>query len=51
MEINSKNIKLWSTIGPRASLGLNILEQAKNDKDIIAYGVCVIMFLLHFVYV
>ena len=35
MEINSKNIKLWSTIGPRASLGLNILEQAKNDKDII----------------
>ena len=35
MEINSKNIKLWSTIGPRASLGLNILEQAKNDKDMI----------------
>ena len=34
MEVNSKNIKLWSSIGPRASLGLNILELAKNDKDI-----------------
>ena len=34
MEVNSKNIKLWSSIGPRASLALNILELAKNDKDI-----------------
>jgi len=33
MEINSKNIKLWSVIGPRASLGLGILDLAKNYKD------------------
>ena len=29
MEINEKNIKLWSTIGPRATLGLGILDLAK----------------------
>ena len=34
MEINSKNIKLWSTIGPRASLGLGILDLAKNQKEL-----------------
>ena len=34
MEINSKNIKLWSVIGPRASLGLGILDLAKNYKDL-----------------
>ena len=32
MEINEKNIKLWSTIGPRATLGLGILDLAKNNK-------------------
>ena len=34
MEINTKNIKLWSTIGPRASLGLGILDLAKNYKEL-----------------
>ena len=34
MEINSKNIKLWSDWSSSLT-GLNILEQAKNDKDII----------------
>jgi transketolase len=34
MEINSKNIKLWSMIGPRASLGLGILDLAKSQKDL-----------------
>ena len=35
MEANSKNIKLWSTLGPRATLGLGILDMAKSQKDII----------------
>ena len=35
MEVNEKNIKLWSTIGPRASLGLGILDLAKNNKELI----------------
>jgi len=35
MEVNSKNIKLWSTLGPRASLGLGILDLAKYQKDLI----------------
>ena len=35
MEVNSKNIKLWSTLGPRATLGLGILDMAKSQKDII----------------
>ena len=34
MEINSKNIKLWSIIGPRASLGLGILDLAKHQKEL-----------------
>ena len=34
MEVNSKNIKLWSMIGPRASLGLGILDLAKSQKDL-----------------
>ena len=33
MEISSKTIKLWSTIGPRASLGLGILDLAKKYKE------------------
>ena len=35
MEVNSKNIKLWSTLGPRATLGLGILDMARSQKDII----------------
>lgn len=35
MEVNSKNIKLWSTLGPRASLGLGILEISKMYDDLI----------------
>ena len=35
MEANSKNIKLWSTLGPRATLGLGILDMARSQKDII----------------
>ena len=34
MEISSKTIKLWSTIGPRASLGLGILDLAKKYKEL-----------------
>tara|TARA_Y100000996_G_scaffold415145_1_gene408416 strand:+ start:3502 stop:4470 length:969 start_codon:yes stop_codon:yes gene_type:complete len=34
MEINEKNIKLWSTIGPRATLGLGILDLAKKNKEL-----------------
>ena len=35
MEINHKNIKLWSTLGPRATLGLGIFDMAKSQKDIL----------------
>jgi len=35
MEVNTKNIKLWSSLGPRATLGLGILDMAKSQKDII----------------
>lgn len=35
MEINDKNIKLWSTIGPRASIGLYALELGKQYKELI----------------
>ena len=35
MEINEKNIKMFSTIGPRATLGLAALEIAKKDKSLI----------------
>ena len=34
MEINDRNIKLWSTIGPRASVGLGILDLAKNIHEL-----------------
>jgi transketolase len=35
MIVNDKNIKLWSTIGPRASLGLKILDLGEKDKKLI----------------
>ncbi len=35
MDINDKSIKMFSTIGPRATLGLSALEIAKNDKDLV----------------
>ena len=35
MEINEKNIKLWSSIGPRATLGLGILDLAQKDENIL----------------
>ena len=35
MEINEKNIKLWSNIGSRATLGLSILDIAKNNKNLL----------------
>ena len=35
MEINEKNIKLLSTIGPRASFGMSALDLAKKNKDMI----------------
>lgn len=35
MEINEKNIKMFSTIGPRATLGLAALEIAKKDNSLI----------------
>ena len=31
MEINDRNIKIWSTIGPRATLGIAALELAKKN--------------------
>ena len=30
MEINEKNIKMWSIIGPRATVGLTALDLAKK---------------------
>ena len=35
MEINERNIKLFSTVGPRAAFGLGITEIAKDAKDLI----------------
>ena len=35
MKIESKNIKIWSTIGPRATLGMAALEIVKNNKNLI----------------
>ena len=35
MEINEKNIKMFSTIGPSATLGIAALEIAKKDKSLI----------------
>ena len=32
MEINERNIKMWSTIGPRATLGIAALDLAKKMK-------------------
>jgi len=34
MEINEKNIKLWSTIGARATLGIAALELAKDINNL-----------------
>jgi len=34
MNINEKNIKTWSTIGPRATLGIAALELAKNIDNL-----------------
>ena len=34
MEINEKNIKMWSTIGSRATLGIAALELAKKIDDL-----------------
>ena len=33
--INDRNIKTWSTIGQRATLGIAALELAKKDKNLI----------------
>ena len=35
MLINEKTIKLWSSIGPRATLGLAVNELAKNHDDLV----------------
>ena len=35
MIINERNIKMWSTIGQRATLGIAALEIAKNNKNLI----------------
>lgn len=32
--VNEKNIKLWSTLGSRASLGLGMLEIVKDNKNL-----------------
>ena len=32
--INERNIKLWSTIGPRATLGIGALELAKEIENL-----------------
>ena len=35
MLINERNIKLWSSIGPRATLGLAINELSQNYEDLV----------------
>ena len=35
MIINERNIKMWSTIGQRATLGIAALEIAKENKNLI----------------
>ena len=35
MEINERNIKIWSTIGSRATLGIVALELAKKIDNLI----------------
>ena len=34
MQINERNIKVWSTIGSRATLGIAALELAKNNDNL-----------------
>ena len=34
MDINERNIKIWSTIGPRATLGMAVLDIAKNLENL-----------------
>ena len=33
MIINERNIKMWSTIGSRATFGISALELVKEDKQ------------------
>ena len=35
MELNSKNIEIWSRIGPRATFGMVILELEKKFPNLI----------------
>ena len=35
MDINERNIKVWSTIGSRATLGMAVLDLAKNTENLI----------------
>ena len=34
MEINERNIKVWSTIGPRATLGIAAIDLAKKIDNL-----------------
>lgn len=34
MEVNQRNIKVWSTIGPRATLGMAALDLAKKNNNL-----------------
>ena len=34
MQINERNIKVWSTIGSRATLGIAALELAKSNDNL-----------------
>ncbi len=34
MDINERNIKVWSTIGPRATLGMAVLDLAKKIENL-----------------
>ena len=35
MEINEKLIKVWSTIGPRATFGMAALDFSKKYEDLV----------------
>ena len=35
MIINEKNIKMWSTVGPRATLGITALDLAEKTEDLL----------------
>ena len=35
MKITERDIKIWASIGARATFGIAALELAKNDKDLI----------------